>query len=114
MPTHVMDVIEEELGKLSFLDPHSSEFKYKHCVLSAFNACRHSYSSKIRFVTAAVHKCSIKTEHIQYLAMYYEVARAVVVLVEQCANDKRINIPYKLRTTTLVGNFMKLLNNQGM
>jgi len=23
-----MDVIEEELGKLSFLDPHSSEFKY--------------------------------------------------------------------------------------
>jgi len=28
VPTHVMDVIEEELGKLSFLDPHSSEFKY--------------------------------------------------------------------------------------
>jgi len=24
-----MDVIEEELGKLSFLDPHSSEFKYE-------------------------------------------------------------------------------------
>jgi len=27
IPSHVMDVIEEELGKLSFLDPHSSEFK---------------------------------------------------------------------------------------
>jgi len=29
VPAHVMEVIEEELGKLSFLDPHSSEFKYE-------------------------------------------------------------------------------------
>lgn len=26
MPKHVMEVIDEELNKLSFLDPHSSEF----------------------------------------------------------------------------------------
>ena len=28
VPKHVMEVIEEELGKLSFLDAHSSEFKW--------------------------------------------------------------------------------------
>lgn len=27
VPSHAMEVIEEELGKLSFLDTHSSEFK---------------------------------------------------------------------------------------
>ena len=27
VPNHAMEVIEEELGKLSFLDNHSSEFK---------------------------------------------------------------------------------------
>ena len=30
VPKHVMDVIDEELGKLSFLDAHSSEFKYAY------------------------------------------------------------------------------------
>lgn len=28
VPAHAMEVIEEELGKLSFLDAHSSEFKW--------------------------------------------------------------------------------------
>lgn len=27
VPKHAMEVIEEELSKLAFLDPHSSEFK---------------------------------------------------------------------------------------
>lgn len=28
VPQHVMEVIDEELNKLGFLDSHSSEFKY--------------------------------------------------------------------------------------
>ena len=35
IPKHVMEVIDEELNKLSFLDNHSSEFKWVYLLLYA-------------------------------------------------------------------------------
>jgi len=56
VPAHVMDVIEEELGKLSFLDPHSSEFKYNALCCVAISFISNSKSSQSGLV-GAVPKC---------------------------------------------------------
>jgi len=52
-----MDVIEEELGKLSFLDPHSSEFKYDALCAVTVYKCKKLNSLKhpVRTTVARSH-----------------------------------------------------------